>query len=120
MFSDQASPILLNTVPSSLLISWPLCPWNEQVSLLQILGLAIAVVAMILLTAQMTADTPSLKRRQQGAVLIFLALLGGATASVSSKFAAMYADKFAFMAMSYLFGMIGSLGINKALSYKKA
>lgn len=94
--------------------------FKEQVSLLQILGLAVAVVAMILLTTQMTTDTPSSKRRRQGAVFIFLALLGGATASVSSKFAAMYADKFAFMAMSYLFGMIGSLGINKALSYKKA
>jgi drug/metabolite transporter (DMT)-like permease len=94
--------------------------FKEQVSLLQILGLAIAVVAMILLTTQMTADTPSLRRRRQGAVFIILALLGGATASISSKFAAMYADKFAFMAMSYLFGMIGSLGINKVLSYKKA
>ena len=49
-------------------------------------------------------------------------LLGksGATASVSSKFAAMYSDKFAFMALSYLFGMIGSLGITRALSYDKA
>jgi drug/metabolite transporter (DMT)-like permease len=94
--------------------------FKEQVSLLQILGLAIAVGAMIVLTTQMTADTPSLKRRRQGAVFLFLALLGGATASVSSKFAAMYSDKFAFMAMSYLFGMIGSLGINKALSYQKA
>jgi len=94
--------------------------FKEQVSLLQIMGLAVAVVAMILLTTQMATDTPSTKRRRRGAVFIFLALLGGAMASVSSKFAAMYADKFAFMAVSYLFGMIGSLGINKALSYKKA
>ena len=94
--------------------------FKEHVSLLQILGLIVAVVAMILLTTQMGADTPALKRRRKGAVLIVLAVLGGAAASVSSKFAAMYADKFAFMAMSYLFGMIGTLGINKALSYKRA
>lgn len=94
--------------------------FKEQVSLLQILGLVVAVVAMILLTTQMGTDTPASKRRRQGAVFIFLALLGGATASISSKFAAMYADKFAFMAISYLMGMIGSMGINKALSYKKA
>ena len=94
--------------------------FKEHVSLLQILGLIVAVVAMILLTTQMGADTPALKRRRKGAVFIVLAVLGGAAASVSSKFAAIYADKFAFMAMSYLFGMIGTLGINKALSYKRA
>lgn len=94
--------------------------FKEQISLLQILGLLVAVVAMILLTTQMGADTTTAKRRRQGAVFIFLALLGGSTASVSSKFAAMYSDKFAFMALSYLIGMIGSLGITKALSYDKA
>ncbi len=94
--------------------------FKEQISLVQILGLLVAVVAMILLTKQMGTDATTAKRRRQGAVFILLALLGGATASVSSKFAAMYSDKFAFMALSYLIGMIGSLGIKRALSYDKA
>lgn len=93
--------------------------FKERISLLQSVGLLVAVAAMIVLTTQMGTDTKKAKRRQ-GAVFIFLALLGGATAGVSSKFAAMHADKLAFMALSYLMGMIGSLGITKALSYDKA
>ena len=94
--------------------------FKERISLLQSVGLLVAVAAMIVLTTQMGTDTKKAKRRRQGAVFIFLALLGGATAGVSSKFAAMHADKLAFMALSYLMGMIGSLGITKALSYDKA
>jgi drug/metabolite transporter (DMT)-like permease len=94
--------------------------FKERISLLQSVGLLVAVAAMIVLTTQMGTDTTKAKRRRQGAVFIFLALLGGATAGISSKFAAMHADKLAFMALSYLMGMIGSLGITKALSYDKA
>ncbi len=94
--------------------------FKERISLLQGLGLVLAVLAMIVLTTQMGTETSTAKRRRQGAMFIVLALLGGATASVSSKFAAMHADKFAFMALSYLMGMIGSLGITRALSYKQA
>lgn len=93
--------------------------FKERISLLQSVGLLVAVAAMIVLTTQMGTDTKKAKRRQ-GAFFIFLALLGGATAGVSSKFAAMHADKLAFMALSYLMGMIGSLGITKALSYDRA
>jgi uncharacterized membrane protein len=48
-------------------------------------------------------------------VFVSLALFGGAAASVSSKFAAMHTDKLAFMALSYLMGMAGSLCIHKTL-----
>lgn len=111
------SIIRLNVVVVSV---FSICYFKEQISLLQILGLVVAVVAMILLATQMGTDTTKAKRRRQGAVFIFLALLAGATASISSKFAAMYSDKLAFMALSYLMGMIGSLGITTALSYDKA
>ncbi len=97
--------------------------FKEHISLHQGLGLVLAIVAMTLLASQMgiSKTTDSAKKNQQrGIVFIILALLGGATASVSSKFAAMYADKLAFMALSYLMGMIGSMGITKTLSYQKA
>jgi drug/metabolite transporter (DMT)-like permease len=94
--------------------------FKEQISLHQGLGLIVAIVAMILLTTQMGTDTTKGKQHRRGTVFILLALLGGATASVSSKFAAIHVDKLAFMALSYLMGMIGSLGITKALSYEKA
>ena len=93
--------------------------FKERISLLQGLGLVVAIFAMIVLTTQMRADTATVKRRR-GAVFVFTALLGGVAATISAKFAAMHVDKFAFMALSYLMGMFGSLGINKALSYDKA
>lgn len=94
--------------------------FKEQISLLQCLGLVTAITAMVLLTTQMGTDMQKTKHKRRGVVFIFLALLGGAAASISSKFAAMHADKLAFMALSYLMGMIGSLGIKRALSYEKA
>ena len=94
--------------------------FKEQISLLQGLGLFTAITAMVLLTTQMGAGTEKTKHQKQGIVFVFLALLGGAAASVSSKFAAMHTDKLAFMALSYLMAMIGSLGIKKALSYDRA
>ncbi|SDU58645.1 DMT family transporter [Desulfobacula phenolica] len=94
--------------------------FKEQISLFQGLGLLVAVAAMIVLTTQMREDTTKTKQGRRGAVFILLALLCGATASISSKFAAMHVDKLAFIALSYLMGMIGSLGITRALSYDKA
>ena len=94
--------------------------FKEHISLFQGLGLLLAVAAMIILTTQMGADTTKPKKRRRGTVFIFLALLGGAAASISSKFAALHGNHLAFMALSYLMGMIGSLGITKALSYDTA
>ncbi|MBA3034982.1 MAG: DMT family transporter [Desulfobacterium sp.] len=92
--------------------------FKEQISFFQATGLLVAIAAIIVLTKQMDADTTKAKTRRQGTIFIFLALASGATASISSKFAAMHTDKLAFMALSYFIGMIGSLGISKALSYK--
>jgi len=94
--------------------------FKERISPLQGMGLLVAVAAMVVLTTQMGTDTTKAKRQRQGAVFVFLAFLCGAAASVSSKFAAMHADKLAFMALSYLMGMIGSLGITRALSRDRA
>ena len=94
--------------------------FKERITSFQSMGLVIAIAAMIILTTQMGSETREAKQRRRGAIFIFLALMGGATASISSKFAALHVDKLAFMALSYLMGMIGSLGITKALSYDKA
>ena len=94
--------------------------FKEQISLLQGIGLLTAVSAMIVLTSQMGADkTTTVQRKRQGAVFLVLALLSGSAASISSKFAAMYTDKLAFMALSYLMGMLGSLAIPKDVSRHK-
>lgn len=95
--------------------------FKEQISLLQGIGLLTAVAAMIVLTTQMGADnTTTVQRKRQGVIFIALALLGGSVASISSKFAAVHTDKLAFMALSYLMGMIGSLAIPNVVSRHKA
>lgn len=94
--------------------------FKEHISLLQGIGLLTAIAAMVVLTIQMGADnTTPLQRKRQGAVFIILALLSGSAASISSKFAAVYTDKLAFMALSYLMGVIGSLAINKVVTHHK-
>lgn len=90
--------------------------FKERISLPQVTGLLVALSAMIILTTQMGAETKEKTTgRRQGAVFLVLAVLAGATASVSSKFAALHVDKLAFMALSYFLGMIGSLAITRAL-----
>lgn len=94
--------------------------FKDRISFLQALGLIVAVMAMVIMRKQMAGTTASGTGQRRGFIFIFLSLLGGAAASISSKFAAMETDKLAFMALSYLLGTVGSLGIKKALAFKKA
>lgn len=94
--------------------------FKDRISLFQGLGLIVAVTAMIVMRKQMAGTSGPGTRQRRGIIFVFLALFGGAAASISSKFAAMDTDKLAFMALSYLIGMIGSLGIKKALAFKTA
>jgi drug/metabolite transporter (DMT)-like permease len=88
--------------------------FKDRITQAQGLGIVIALFAMMILARQMHQDAGSGERRR-GILFVCLALLGGAAASVSSKFAALHTDKLAFIALSYLMGMVGSLWINKTL-----
>lgn len=94
--------------------------FKDSITGLQGVGLLLAVLAMLALARQMHADAGTGERRRRGVLFVCLALFAGAAASVSSKFAAMHTDKLAFMALSYLMGMAGSLWINKTLPGAKA
>lgn len=89
--------------------------FKDPITRAQSMGLVLAVIAMMILAKQMQQDAGPGERRRRGILFLSLALFGGAAASVSSKFAAMHTDKLAFMALSYLMGMAGSLWINKTL-----
>lgn len=94
--------------------------FKDQISFQQGVGLLVAVIAMLVLTRQMHEETGQKERRRAGLIFVFLALVGGFAASISSKFAAVHTDKLAFMALSYLAGMVGSLGIKKALAFQES
>jgi len=94
--------------------------FKDPITRAQSMGLVLAVIAMMILAKQMQQDAGPGERRRRGILFVGLALFGGAAASVSSKFAAMHTDKLAFMALSYLMGMAGSLWINKTLPSDRA
>jgi drug/metabolite transporter (DMT)-like permease len=50
---------------------------------------------------------------RKGLILIGLAVLSGAVAAVSSKFAALYTNSLAFIALTYSLSMLFSLGFRK-------
>jgi drug/metabolite transporter (DMT)-like permease len=89
--------------------------FNDRITGVQSAGLAVAVLAMMILARQMHQEGGSGERWQRGVFFVGLALFGGAAASITSKFAAMHTDKLAFISLSYLMGMVGSLWINKTL-----
>jgi drug/metabolite transporter (DMT)-like permease len=81
----------------------------------QIAGIMLAVTVILILTRQPEAEEPSAGQTKPGLVLVFISLFCGSIASISSKFAAMHANLLAFMAISYLFSTLFSIGMRNKL-----
>lgn len=84
----------------------------------QIAGIMLAVTVILILTRQPEAEEPSAGRTKRGLVLVFISLFCGSIASISSKFAAMHANLLAFMAISYLFSTLFSIGLRNKLQHE--
>jgi drug/metabolite transporter (DMT)-like permease len=65
-------------------------------------------------------ETASYGRRRTGLLCVFIALIAGAVAIISSKFAAMYTNKMAFIAISYMASTFFALGLRKRLQTEEA
>ena len=89
--------------------------FKDRITTAQGIGLLLGVFAMMILARQMHHDAGTGERRRRGVWFVCLALAGGAAATISAKFAAIHTDKLAFMALSYLMGVVGSLWINQTL-----
>jgi drug/metabolite transporter (DMT)-like permease len=81
----------------------------------QIAGILLAVFVILILTRQSEAEEPSAGQTKRGLVLVFVSLFCGSIASISSKFAAMHANPMTFMAISYLFSTLFSIGLRNRL-----
>jgi drug/metabolite transporter (DMT)-like permease len=81
----------------------------------QIAGIILAVTVILILTRQPEAEEPSAGQTKRGLILVFISLFCGSIASISSKFAAMHANPLAFMAISYLFSTLFSIGLRNKL-----
>jgi drug/metabolite transporter (DMT)-like permease len=94
--------------------------FKDRLSFYQIIGIVLAMVVIVLLTRDFGDDTTSYGRRKRGFMCIFVALIAGAAAIISSKFAAMYTNKMAFIAISYLASTFFALGLRKRLQTEEA
>jgi drug/metabolite transporter (DMT)-like permease len=85
--------------------------FQDKLGGIQVVGILFAVGAMMILTREVQRENVVSSKSRKGFVLALIALVAGAAASISSKFAALYTDKMAFMALSYLISMFGALGL---------
>lgn len=84
--------------------------FKDRFTLVQAAGILTAVGVITLLTRREASETGGeSKDRKKGFALLAVALLSGAAAAISSKFAAGDTDLFAFMTVSYGIGALLSL-----------
>jgi drug/metabolite transporter (DMT)-like permease len=84
--------IRLNVV---LVILFSVIYFDDRLSGYQVIGIILALLVMVVLAADANDQKPSYTKPKRGFVLIGVALLCGALASISSKFAALHTSKLA-------------------------
>jgi drug/metabolite transporter (DMT)-like permease len=84
---------------------------DDQVSLHQVLGILLAIAVVLILTKDADRTKGSMGSARRGLFLLFVSLVCGSVASISAKFAALYASKLGFMALSYFLGTLFSAGL---------
>lgn len=87
--------------------------FHDQVSLHQVLGILLAITVIFILTKDADRTKGSMGSVRRGLFLLFASLVCGSVASISSKFAALYSSKLAFMALSYFLGTLFSAGLTR-------
>jgi drug/metabolite transporter (DMT)-like permease len=94
--------------------------FKDRPSFYQVIGILLAMVVIVLLTRDFGEETTSYGRRKTGFICVFVALVAGAAAIISSKFAAMHTNKMAFIAVSYIASTFFALGLRKRLQTEEA
>ena len=94
--------------------------FKDRPSFYQVIGIVLAMVVIVLLTRDFGDETTSYGRRKTGFICVFVALVAGAVAIISSKFAAMHTNKMAFIAVSYIASTFFALGLRKRLQTEEA
>jgi len=86
---------------------------NDYVSAYQVIGIILALTVIVILSRQADNQNPATGNIRRGFILVTIALLSSAVASISSKFAAVSTNKLAFMAVSYCLATLFSFGLTK-------
>jgi uncharacterized membrane protein len=84
---------------------------HDRVSLHQVLGILLAIAGIVILTRDAVEVKGAVRSVRKGLFLVFVSLVSGSVASISSKFAAVYSNKLGFMALSYFLGAVFSAAL---------
>jgi drug/metabolite transporter (DMT)-like permease len=107
--SSVAYPIIrLNMV---VVVLFSILFLQDQVSLHQRVGIVLAITVIVILTRDAEERAGSVRSLRRGLFLVFVSLVSGSVASISSKFAAVYSNKLGFMALSYFLGTLFSAAL---------
>jgi drug/metabolite transporter (DMT)-like permease len=85
--------------------------FKDHLSLFQVMGIILSLTVIIILTKQTNEELRS-EQRKRGLIYVFVSLLSSVVATISSKFAAVNTNILAFMATSYIFATLFSLGLS--------
>lgn len=92
-----------------LVVLFSLFYFRERLTSAQGAGVVLALAVILLFARSRGESAGGSGNYRRGFALALLAVLGGAAASISSKFAALHVDKFGFMAVSYTLSAAFSL-----------
>lgn len=87
--------------------------FHDSLNGYQIAGIILAIGVIMTLTRFSEEERQGNRNIRKGLILIGLAVLSGAVAAVSSKFAALHTNSLAFIALTYSLSMLFSLGFRK-------
>jgi len=111
--ASVAYPIIrLNAV---LVVIFSIFFFKDRLSPYQGLGIVLALAVIVILALGINDTNAPQKNLRRGSLFVLFSLFGGAGAAISSKFAAMYTHKMAFIAISYIASTLFSLGFRKKL-----
>lgn len=111
--SSIAYPIIRLNVGVVVLFS--LLFFKDRLTPYQIAGVVLAIGVILILTKDAQKGEGPMKAGKKGLAYVFVSVFCGAGAAISSKFAALYTDKLAFMALSYTISMICSFALRKRM-----
>ena len=116
--TSVAYPIIrLNAV---VVVIFSIFYFKDRLSLYQGIGIVLALVVIVILAVGINDNNAPQKNIKRGFIFVLIALFGGAAAAISSKFAASYTNKMAFIAVSYIASTLFSLGLKKKLETEEA
>ncbi len=117
--AEAYSLIRLNVI---LVVLFSVFYFGDRLSALQISGIILALAVIKILTGGGfgIGGYKGSGNARQGFALVSISLLAGAVASISSKFAALNVDKFAFISLTYIFSALFSFFLKGRIFKGKA